>query len=186
MKRTALPKIGRPKSDPLNGGFNDFSGFWSAALEAVGKQLVKREAVTPQEWEQFSSDEGDWNTLKSFACDPVAFLDPANKSTANWRDWLCKRIVAHPVLVPLFLGLMREQVAGMSHKELWLFYDLGRNTRTDDQLATAYEAETGRPCTSDQITQARENIYRRVRRSLSVSGVSRTKRKTKRETMARR
>jgi hypothetical protein len=159
--------LGRPKKDPLRGGFNDMSGFWQPTLDAIGRELRKRGAVTEQRWTEFSGNDGPWVILKSFACDSAFLAD------RKWQAWLCNMIGREPVLIPLFLGMMRERVQSMSHVELWLFYNLRRSESKDAELAANYEQETGRKCSIRQMTRARENIYRRVSRHRERRGVSR-------------
>jgi hypothetical protein len=158
-----LPKMGRRKKDPLDGGFDENSGFWAPVLKRIGRRLVRRGAITESDWANFSGPNGEWMMLKAIACNPGLLLDVP----AGHARFLCAMIVKHPVAVPLFLGMIREEAAATSDLERWLFYSCGRArvSFTDDELCERYKNDTGRTVKTSSMTQARENLYRRIGRA---------------------
>lgn len=154
-----LPKIGRKKKDPLGGGVSENSGFWQPALNRIGKALVKRRAITVEEWREFSGKSGPWVILKGIACDPATSLAPGSP----WVEWFCLQVIKRPVVTPMFVAMIREEVAATSELERWLFYLPMRHTAADGDLCRMYQSDTGKKVSVASMAQARENLYRRCK-----------------------
>lgn len=164
MHSSRTKKIGRPKKDPLRGGMAENSGFWQSALTRIGRNLVKRGATTPADWAEFSGKHGPWVMLKGIACHP-AYLLLENAGAEGYRTFLAQQISKRPIVVPLYLGMILEEIARTPLLEKWLFYFPGRDQFSAADLSRRFESETGTRVSVAQVEQAVENLYRKVSRN---------------------
>lgn len=157
--------MGPKKKDPLNGGGGLLSGFWHTAFYRIEKRIIKQGFATRAAWKSFCDQENSQVPahLMSVACNPAHFLsDDCNRGADAERKFVCDQFIKFPEVAPLFFAMIRAEVQRASHLEKWIHARWGRTEATDDDLAKEYTEATGRRCTREQMTQARENFYRRV------------------------
>lgn len=102
--------------------------------------------------------------LKGIACEPAKMLLD-NAGAADYRTFLANQISKWPTAVPLYVGMIREEIVRTPLLERWLFYFPMRDKFSAADLSRNFESDTGVRVSVAQVEQAVENLYRKVSRN---------------------